>query len=60
MKIGCQACDQTIAQACLTPPALCGLCRLMGPEDLARYFAKWNRAPAQVGELERDRQEEAA
>jgi hypothetical protein len=40
----CYACNLTLAQYCAggVPPQLCGLCHLMKPDDLTRYFALWN------------------
>lgn len=45
----CAACTVTLTNACVqpVPPKLCGVCRLMTPEMLRAYFARWDQRAAE-------------
>lgn len=59
MDRSCAACALTLTDACVqrVPPRLCGVCRLMPPELLHAYFARWDQEAAE--RLEQLRQEGA-
>lgn len=59
MDRSCAACALTLTDACVNrlPPKLCGVCRLMPPEMLRDYFARWDQRAAE--RLEQLRQEGA-
>jgi hypothetical protein len=54
----CAGCRISLAEYCATgaPPRLCGLCRLLCAEDLARYLEVWQpqraAAPKAAGKAE--------